>query len=194
MTTVYTNEYYIEILRERLKPDRFEHSLNVADCAKDLAVRYGENPEKAYTAGLLHDIMKNAPYEEQLDVIEEAGIVMCECDRENKKLWHSIGGAEYIKKHFGITDEDFLNSIRFHTSGRAGMSLLEKVIYIADFNSADRVYKDVETMRILALESLERAMLYALKFSISEIAEKGKVLHVNSVHCYNELVIAEKNK
>lgn len=180
---------YIELIRKLLLPDRFEHSMAVANCAKKLAEKYGADPEKAYICGILHDVMKNASKSEQLDILERAGIALADYEFYNPKVWHAMAGSAYLKLELNITDEDVLNAVRYHTTGRAGMSLLEKIVYIADFNSADRTYDGVKHMRRLADISLEDAMLFAQRFTISDLIKKKKAVHPDSILCYNELIL-----
>lgn len=179
------------LIKEKLKTDRYVHSLNVADSAKYLAVKYGEDKDKAYLAGLLHDVMKNASDFESLSVIYKAGIEMTECEKANKKLWHAIAGAAFVKTELGITDEDFINSIRYHTTARRGMSLLEKIIYVADYISAERSYPDADVMRNLADKDLDKAILYSLKYTIGSLVKRNSVIHPDSLDLYNELIIKE---
>ncbi len=185
----WTDEKIIELIRSKLELRRFQHSLNVAESARYLAEKYGGDADKAYTAGLLHDIMKNSSPEEQLGVITEAGIELLPEERANKKLWHAIAGAAYIKNVMGIDDKEIYRAVRYHTTGRAKMSLLEKIVYLADYISAERNYKDVDIMRRLCDESMEKASLYALEFGIPDLVSKGSVIHPDSLDLYNELVI-----
>ena len=182
------------IAGQKLTPPRLEHTLRVADSAKELAGRYGEDKNKAITAALLHDIMKDTPREEQLYLIEKSGIILTCADLASPKIWHSIAGAAYLRGELGIADGDIFNAVYYHTTGRAGMSLLEKVIYIADYISADRTYSGVEDMRHLAHNSLEEAMLFALEFCISKLARSRQVIHPDSVACYNELLTQQAGK
>lgn len=182
-------ENYKLILREKLTERRYVHSLGVAQSAVELARRFGADEDKAREAGLLHDIMKNASDAEYLQLFEKESIILSQCEKNNKKLFHAIAGAAYIRRELGVEDEDVINAVRYHTTGRAGMSLLEKVVYIADYISADREYNGVEDMRRLAAESLEEAMIFALEFTISKLAETEKPICPDSVDCYNELII-----
>ena len=100
-------------------------------------------------------------------------------------LYHSAAGAYYCENVLGIHDEDILNAVRFHTTGRGGMSRLEEVIFLADLVSAERDYKDVDEMRKLAFEDVDKAMLYALKFQIGDVLKKGSVIPVHSTEAYN---------
>lgn len=188
----WTDEKIIDLIRSKLEEKRFQHSLNVAESARYLAEKYGGDADKAYTAGLLHDVMKNSSPEEQLGVITEAGIELLPEERANKKLWHAIAGAAYIKKVMGIDDKELYKAVRYHTTGRANMTLLEKIVYLADYISAERDYKDVDVMRKLCDESMDSAVLYALEFGIPDLVRRGSVIHPDSIDLYNEAVMRRK--
>ena len=188
----WTDEKIIDLIRSKLEEKRFQHSLNVAKSARYLAEKYGGDADKAYTAGLLHDVMKNSSPEEQLGVITEAGIELLPEERANKKLWHAIAGAAYIKKVMGIDDKELYKAVRYHTTGRANMTLLEKIVYLADYISAERDYKDVDVMRKLCDESMDSAVLYALEFGIPDLVRRGSVIHPDSLDLYNEAVMRRK--
>lgn len=189
-----SDEKIKELLRSRLKESRYIHSLNVAESAAELAEIYGADKEKCFTAGLLHDITKNAPDEEHLELFRLAGITLSPDEMHNKKLWHAMSGAEYIKHILKIDDEEIYSAVRYHTTGRAGMSLIEKIIYIADFVSAERDYSDVNVMRALCVQSLESAMLYALRYTIPDLIRKGQTVHKDSLELYNELILKGKDE
>ncbi len=188
----WTDERIIELIRSKLELRRFQHSLNVAESARYLAGKYGGDADKAYTAGLLHDVMKNSSPEEQLGVITEAGIELLPEERANKKLWHAIAGAAYIKNVMGIDDKELYKAVRYHTTGRAKMTLLEKIVYLADYISAERNYKDVDVMRKLCDESMDEAVLYALEFGIPDLVRRGSVVHPDSLDLYNESVMKKQ--
>lgn len=182
-----------EIAREKLTPYRFEHTLRVADTARELAQKYGADTRKAKIAALLHDIMKDTSQGEQLNMIKKSGIILTCIDMANPQIWHSIAGAAYLREELGIDDEDIYNAVYYHTTGRAGMSVLEKVVYVADYTAAGRIYNGVEEMRHLAGNSLEDAMLFALEFCITKLATAREVIHPDGVACYNELLIEKVN-
>ncbi len=182
-------EEYKELLKTRLSEYRYHHSLCVADSAVELAERYGADKEKAFLAGLLHDITKEASAEEHFTMFELGGVKLSELESINRKLWHAMSGAVYIKEKLNITDKEIYDAVRYHTTGRAGMTLLEKVIYIADFISADRVYDDVDVVREFAQKSIDETMLYTQRYSINELIFKGACVHPDSVACYNEIVL-----
>lgn len=186
------NAEFLEEIKKRLNPDRLYHSLNVADEAKKLAKHYGADEQKAFTAGLLHDILKNTPDSELLQYFERNGIMLTETERASRKTWHAMAGADFLRRELHVTDEDILSAVRWHTTGRAGMTLLDKVLFVADFISADRDYPGVERMREKAYVSLEGAMLEGLQFTINELVENAWPVHEDSIRAYNELVINRK--
>ena len=185
------NKEFVEEIKKKLSEYRFYHSLNVADEAKRLALKYGADPEKAYTAGLVHDIMKDTPKKEQLKLFEKYNIKLTPVELESPKTWHAMSGEAYLRNELNVTDEEILKAVRYHTTARAGMSLLEKVLYIADYTSAERNYDDVDVMREKAARSLEEAMLYGLQFTINEMVAEGRAVHPDSIHAYNEVAISE---
>lgn len=189
MPDTQRNEEFISAIREKLRPERFAHSLNVAQEAEQLAQKYGADPQKAYTAGILHDIMKNSSAQEQRSVMEQAGVALTAAERANPKLWHAMAGEAYARITLHVRDEEILRAIRYHTTARAGMSVLEKVLYIADFISADRDYNGGEGMRRAAEASLEAAMLEGMRFCIVDLVQSGQVIHTDSVEAYNEIIM-----
>ncbi|MGN1195354.1 MAG: bis(5'-nucleosyl)-tetraphosphatase (symmetrical) YqeK [Acutalibacteraceae bacterium] len=194
MNCIEQKDEFISLIRGKLNEDRFIHSLGVADTAVKLAEKFGGDKDKAYIAGLLHDVMKNESQEEQLKMMKKDDIILSQAEKNNPKLWHAMSGASFIKHELGITDPDIINAVRYHTTGRAGMSLLEKIIYTADFISPERNYPDVDVMRSLSFESLDKGDLYSLQFSLKKLSECKSVIHTDSVDFYNELVIKLLNE
>lgn len=177
------------ILKQRLNEKRYYHSLCVADEAKRLAEKYGGNAEKAYLAGLLHDITKNAPEAEHLKIFADFGIIPNEIEKGAEKLWHAMSGAAYVEHIMGIKDPEIIDAIRYHTTAKANMSLLAKILYLADFTSADRDYEDVDVIREYVDESLQKAFVYALQYSIKDLVEQARAVHLDTVAAYNEAVL-----
>ncbi len=182
-------EDYKQLISQRMGERRYIHSVNVAKQAKLLAEKFGCDADKAVVAGILHDVTKETPPEEQLALMNNGGIVLNEVERCGTKLWHSVSGAVYVRDVLKIDDEDIFNAIRYHTTGRAGMSLLEKVIFVADFTGEERDYRDVDIMREKALRDLDEAMLYGLQFTIKDLASRSMAIHPNAIACYNELIL-----
>ena len=182
-------EYYKELLKSRLDEYRYNHSLCVADEAKRLAVKYGGDTDKCYLAGLLHDITKNATKEEHLKIFETFGIMLSSIEKNAVKLWHALSGAAYIKYVLNIDDEEIIDAVKYHTTAKANMSLTAKILYLADFTSLDRDYDDVEVIRALVDKSLDEAFIYALQYSIKDLADNKKAIHNCTVDAYNEVCL-----
>lgn len=176
---------YRELLRGKLNPRRLFHSECVSECAGVLAERYGASVEKARLAGLLHDVMKNAPANEQLALMPD----ITPLELLNTKVWHQISGEAFLRQNGIVTDEEILGAVRWHTTGKAGMTLLEKIIYVADFISSDRDYNDVEVVRRLAYISLEHAILYTSRYTVNKMVSQDLLLHPATVECYNDMLM-----
>lgn len=183
-----TDAQYTEILKKRLTEKRFIHSLNVADSAKELARNYGFDENIAYTAGLIHDVCKDTTLNTQLAYMLEKKSQLTDLEINTPKLYHAMCGALFIKYEFGIENQDIINAVRYHTTGRKGMSLLEKIVFIADFISAERDYDGVEIMREKAKRSLDGAIVEGLSFTIKDLIDNGRVVHPDTLDAYNDAV------
>ncbi len=187
------NAEFLEEIKKKLNPDRLYHSLNVADEAKKLALHYGADEKKAFTAGLVHDIMKNTPKDEMLDFMLSHGIKLTDVEKANDKIWHAMAGEAYLRDEMHVTDEEILSAVRWHTTAKRHMTLLEKIVFTADFISADRSYPGVEDMRKKAYISLEEAMITGLEFTLCQRIQQGQPISEESLFAYNTLVIERKN-
>ena len=180
---------YKSIIRKLLDDYRYNHSLCVADEAKRLAVLYSEDADKDYLAGLLHDITKNFTIEEHLNIFSKFDIILSDVEKISVPIWHGISASAYVKHTLGINDEKIISAIRYHTTAKSNMSLFEKLIYLADYTSADRNYPDVGVMRSLVNESIEDAMLYSLKYTIKYHISKKREVHPDTLNAYNEIIL-----
>ena len=185
---LYNIDFFKEHLRLRQTRKRFIHSLNVADAAVELAKIYGEDTEKAYVAGLLHDICKDMEHSEQRSYALECRYPMTREEARCKQLWHAVAGAQYSFSTFGVEDEDILRAIRYHTVGRPDMSRLEEIIYVADLVSIERKYRDAARIRKLAQTDLNAAILEILRFSVECVARKCGVLPILTAEAYNQYI------
>lgn len=190
---MYDYNGYIDLIKSSLSEYRFNHSINVAKRARELARIYGLDEEKAYLAGILHDITKETDYSLQEEYMNNVGIIPTELEKNNKKVYHQMSGAAYVKGVLNIDDENILSAIRFHTTGHADMTDFEMLIYLADLTSEERDYPDVDTVRALADKSLLEAMLYALRFTIRDLAGKNSLIHPDTLHCYNWVITQINN-
>lgn len=173
-------------LHELLKGERFNHSLLVAEQAEKLARIHGADTEKAWMAGVLHDCCKQLEDERLLQIIADSGIILDDATRHSPGLWHSIAASVFIPQQLPIQDEGILFAIRYHTSARADMSLLEQIIYLADLTSADRCYPDIGQMRGLAQTSLPQAMRYALTYIVGELVAQNKPICLDTYYAYHQ--------
>ena len=185
-TTDMTIEEYKNHIKAKLTDKRYHHSLCVADEAVRLADRYGGDKEKAYLAGLLHDVLKDTDKNEQLKLAKQFGIILSDLEISAPKLYHSLIGCEYVRQVLGVEDDEIIDAIRYHTTARANMSLLEKIIYLADYTSLDRDYNGIEQMRKAVDISMEAAMMIALKFTVDELNEKGAAIHPNTLEAFEQ--------
>lgn len=176
------------IVKERLSKKRYQHSVYVAEAAKKLAKIYGSDCDKAYTAGILHDLCKEISPVEQRKLVERCNMNVTAEELEIQPLWHAIAGAQFCMETLGITDTDMLNAIRYHTVARENMSLLEEIVYLADLTSEDRDYDDIEKMRKLSTEGITQAMRYALSFQICDVVKKKSLLPNHTAQAYNYYV------
>lgn len=182
-------QYFKEVLKENLTPKRYNHSLEVASEAKRLGAKYGCDENKAYFAGLLHDITKNTPREKQLQMFSDFDIILTDIEASSEKLWHAISGAAYVKNVLKINDDEIIEAIRCHTTAKADMSMLCKVLYLADFTSLDRDYDDVDVMRRLVNESMHKALCYALSYTIVDLAQRNLPIHPDTLCAYNQVMM-----
>lgn len=165
-------------LHYMLSPKRFAHTRGVAEEAYKLADLYDIDQNTAYLAGLLHDCAKDLSTEETLEKCKQYGVELDKVLKAQPDLIHSFLGAAIAEHEYGITDEDILNAIRYHTTGRENMSTLEKIIYLADFFEPNRrPFDGIDTIRALAYSDLNKAMDFALNHTIDYNNKKNRMIH-----------------
>lgn len=174
-------------LEKRLPRKRFEHVLRVTETARELADRFGVPADQAEQAALFHDIAKFMEPSEMRRLIEEND-EDCRLFSFHPELWHAAAGRIIAEKEFGVTDPDILNAIRYHTTGRAGMSVLEKLIYIADLIEPGRSFPGIEELRKSAELQIDEAMKACIAHSVLYLIERRSAVFPDSIECYNELV------
>lgn len=165
----------IDYMEQHLSEKRRRHIWGMRDTAVKLAAHYGEDPEKVQAAALFHDLFRELPQEEMNRYVEELGL-----DKKylnNRNLAHSKVAAVLMKRDYGIHDPDVLQAVSYHTTGRAGMSQLEKIIYLADAIEPGRNYPGVEELRSLAFTDLDQACLLSLSRTIDYLGSQK--IHVD---------------
>lgn len=185
---MWSEQQIKDYLKENLKPKRYEHSLGVRDTAVKLAKIYNCDIEKANKAGLVHDCAKNMTDAELIDIAKKSGLVIDEVCEESPQLLHGPVGALIAKEKMGIEDKDILNAIAYHTTGRKHMSLLEKIVYIADYIEPLRNFPGVDELREKAFINLDEALLKSFNNTIKFIIDRGQLLHLNTIEGRNYLV------
>lgn len=186
----------IEELKEELKKyikneKRYNHSLGTMKMCKTLASKYNIDEKKAEKTGLMHDIAKEIIDEEAINYVKENNIEITEIEKINPKLLHGKIGADICRKKYNF-DEEMCNAIKWHTTGRANMSLLEKIVFCADKIEENRSYEDVEYYRNLAMQDVDQAVLEIIDWTIKSNIEKGKLLLEKSIETRNYILINHK--
>lgn len=171
----------------RLRGYRYEHTLGCERAARKLAERFGGDPEKAGVAALLHDITKHLSPQEQLNLCEKYGIIPCAVEKNEPKMLHGKTAAAIAREEYGMPD-DICDAIACHTTGKHGMTLLDKILYLADYIEDTRDFPGVEKARELARTSIDRALLYCYDQTLTELVERGKPIHSDTVAAYNDMI------
>jgi predicted HD superfamily hydrolase involved in NAD metabolism len=175
-------------LKKALPEKRYRHSLGVAKEAVRLAKIYGADEEKAYIAGLLHDCAKGYTIEKQTELCDELKVDLDEASRMCPPVIHGFLGVEIAKSEYGITDDEILNAIKYHTVGKAGMTLLEKIIYIADMTEENRDFDGVDELRATVDKNLDETILKSITQQFKLQSERRSVIHPNIVYMWNDLI------
>lgn len=167
-------------LKRELDRPRFEHTLGVEQMAVNMARIFGEDENQAALAGLLHDCAKCLPLAQMVKAAKHEDIdpVM----KESKALMHAVAGMCVARDVYDVKDEAVLSAIRWHTTGHAQMTNLEKIVYLADMIEPNRKpYPGLEELRVLCMQNLDQAMHTALRMSLEHVKEQGKTLHPDTL-------------
>ena len=177
-------------LKENLNEKRYQHSLGTAECAKELAKQFGQNEEKAYIAGLLHDCAKCFSDEKLLEIIDKYLDDVDSDERSNKKTLHAPGSYYIAKTVFGLEDTEMLSAIRWHTLGKINMTDFEKIIFLADkieLRTRSEDYRKKITKDLYSENGLNKAILECYKETIKSLADRNLVICPLTVEIYNNL-------
>lgn len=185
-------------LKEMLPERRLKHSLNVSKCALKLSEIYKCDKEKAEIAGLVHDCAKYFTDEQIEDSIKRFNVELDPLEVNNIALSHSVIGSYVAVDIFNIKDEEIINAIKYHTTGKENMSLLEKIIYMADLIEEGRNFPRVEELRELTYSGrLEEALILSFNNTIKFVIDNNQLIHPRTVKARNyileELIIGTFN-
>ncbi|TPG72949.1 HD domain-containing protein [Brevibacillus laterosporus] len=187
MELIQHREALLTQVRSQMHEKRYRHTLGVAEVAKELAVRFGADPIKAELAGLLHDYCKCWEISRLRDYLLRYDFPQ-DLLSGDKELWHAFVGAIVVHQELKIQDVEILQAIRYHTTGRENMSLLEKVVCLADYIEPNRNYPGLEEIRRLAKQDLNQALALALGGTICFLIEKKQRVYPLTLLAYNDLV------
>ncbi|MEG0772364.1 bis(5'-nucleosyl)-tetraphosphatase (symmetrical) YqeK [Clostridium sp.] len=185
---MWQEEQIKKYIKEQLNEPRFIHSIGVMETSEKLAIFYGADPYKARIAGLCHDCAKNLTRGELIHMAEEKEGKLPEIYLHAPQLLHGLVGSYISKNIFEIYDEDILNSIRYHTTGRKDMSLLEKIIYISDYIEPSRNFRGVNELRKLTYIDLDKVLLKSFDDTINYTVSRGSLLHIDTIEARNYLL------
>ncbi len=180
-------------LKKTLDKRKYKHSINVAETAEKLAVRFDNNPKKAYLAGLIHDIARNINEEQLLAIADNNNLINHPVEYNIPIVLHANVGAFIAKTRLKIKDDDVIDAVEKHTVAAPDMSDLAKIIYLADIIEPDRKFDGLENLRKLSLKDLDKAYLQALDKSIIYIIKKGTLIHPYTIEARNNLILHKYN-
>lgn len=196
------NQKDLRKLREKVKEvqdeKRFEHTQGVEFTAAALAMRYGADVQSAQIAGILHDCAKCLSDKKKVNICKKHQIEITDIEEKNPFLLHAKAGAYLAEHEYGIEDRDILNAIEFHTTGRANMSLLEKIVFIADYIEPGRTKaQNLDEIRKIAFENIDLGMVVILKNTLQYLKGTGEEIDPsteNTLQYYEELIKKSINK
>lgn len=180
-------EEALSLVRKQLTEHRYQHTLGVMETAISIAKHYGADQKKAEIAAIFHDYAKFRPKEEMKEIILSQGFPQDLLDY-NSELWHAPVGAYLAETEAGITDREILDAIRYHTTGRQGMTVLEKIIYLADYIEPGRHFPGVDEVRESVRENLDHALIKAVQNTILFLMKKNQTVYPDTFFTYNNLV------
>ncbi len=178
-----------------LKPSRYKHSIGVMEAAGEMAQHFGADVKKAQIAGLLHDCAKNIDAPRAKKLCEKYGLVPDAVTTAEPGLMHQLLGPAHAMSEFCVTDKEILDAIGCHTTGKAQMSLLDKILYLADFIEPNRAdFPGLDKLRKLCEKDIDTAMLYALELSLRHVLSKGGLIHPDTVTARNAFLMQKSEK
>ncbi|MBU3072996.1 bis(5'-nucleosyl)-tetraphosphatase (symmetrical) YqeK [Clostridium estertheticum] len=190
---MWNEKEILDYIKKNLKESRFKHSVSVSKTAIELATIYGQNIEKARIAGLVHDCAKNLADEQLIKMATDHNIELDEVSRQSPQIIHGLVGSIIARDVMEIHDEDILNSIKYHTTGRRDMSILEKIIFISDYIEPLRTFNGKDEVRRLSKVNLDVAVILCLENTIKYVISQKRLLHIDTIYARNYL-LSEKTR
>lgn len=181
------------LLKKSLKPGRYVHSVNTMKVATTLAEHYGEDVNKAAVAGLLHDCAKNLDDSETKRYCLVNGIELSTIEEKQLFLMHGAVGAILARQKYGVEDPIVLNAIKYHTTGFAGMNMMDKIIFLADYIEPGRTHREVQEARDLAFTDLDSALISAFDSVIKYRINQNGLIHPFTIEARNSILLLKQN-
>lgn len=188
----YDRAVLLTKLRDKVSDKRLRHMIGVEETAQSLAQYYGYDEEKAGLAGLLHDYAKEETDQRFLEVIDQYQLDS-DLKEWNNNIWHGLVGSYIIKEELGLADAEILRAIEVHTVGSKEMSVLDKLLYVADYIEPSRSFPGVDKARELVYQSLDDTVAYATAQTVAHLIAKGVPVYPQTLETYNHF-IAHLNK
>lgn len=176
-------------VRGRVRTSRFEHIQRVAALANELAIRWGASKHQVAMAALLHDCARDISIPKLLELSSTYNIHITYIEEQSPVLLHAAVGAELAKHELNIDDDKVIDAIRYHTTGRAGMALIEKIVFIADYAEPARSFPGVEHIRTLLHSDIDGAVRRALDQTLQYVIRRGQLIHPRTVEARNALYV-----
>jgi len=189
-----TDHEIVAILERRLSEHRLQHSMAVAQAARELAQIFGADGDLAYKTGLLHDYAKGIPAPDLIAIASDHGLIEDEIEKKVPDLLHAPVGAWLLRTELGIEDPAVLEAVKVHTMGSLEMSKLDKIIFLADMVEPGRDYPGQNRLDCLARRDLDQAMLYGLDATIRYCLDQSRILHPRTIMVRNHFLEMIKDK
>lgn len=184
-----TRDKIITRLKTKISEKRFEHSLGVEYTAACMAMVFGEDVDKARLAGLLHDCAKGLPAKEKLEKARKHGLPVSSFEERNPDMLHAKLGSFYARYKYDVTDQEILDAITYHTTGRPNMSMLEKIIFVADYIEPNRkMIRDMEEIRKEAFSDIDKCVIHILKNTLEYLSVSTNDIDYMTQMTYNYYV------
>ncbi|MGB7604443.1 MAG: bis(5'-nucleosyl)-tetraphosphatase (symmetrical) YqeK [Lutisporaceae bacterium] len=181
-------------LKLNLSDKRFKHSLNTAETALELANVFREDPQRAYISGLVHDCTRELDLALQQSMLRELGIQVDSLTHSNAELLHAYSAEYLIRQKFRIDDETIITAVKYHTTGKEAMELLEKIIFLSDVIEPSRSFLGIDNIRQLSKCDLDEALIEAFDSSIKFLIGKKATIHPDTIYARNFIITHLQNK
>ncbi|MCA0171796.1 bis(5'-nucleosyl)-tetraphosphatase (symmetrical) YqeK [Bacillus sp. RAR_GA_16] len=177
----------LKMVKPHLTEHRYVHTIGVTDTAVELAEKYGADPQRTEIAAVFHDYAKFRPKDEMRQIILEQSLKK-DLLEYSPELWHAPVGAYLVRREIGIEDEEILNAIKYHTSGRPNMTLMEKCVFIADYIEPGRSFPGVDEVREVVQKDLDQAIALSLRNTVQFLMKKNQPVYPATFLTYNSIV------